>query len=181
MSSYTLLHVALSVIGIASGWAALFGGPLSRGAAWLAALFLASTVVTSLTGLGFVLTSWRIGIGHVVAVLSLAALALALDARYRHRLQGAARWVYVAAGVVALYLNAFILLMQAFAKIAVLRPLAPSLDATPLLGAHGALLALFITLGALAVRRALKPPAKPQRRMPRPDTMLIFLTGWRLY
>ncbi|MEO8559802.1 MAG: hypothetical protein ABI439_12115 [Rhodospirillales bacterium] len=181
MSLYTLSHVVLSMIGIAVGWAALFGGPYSRRSPGLAALFLVSTLLTSLTGLGFLVATWRVGIGHVTAVLSLVALCLAFQARYRHRLAGAWRWIYVAAAVAALYLNVFIVVMQAFAKLPVLRKLAPSLDAAPFLATHLGVLAIFIVLGALAVRHAINAPANAPRPMPRPDAMLRFLTEWRFY
>jgi len=79
------------------------------------ALFLASTVATSVTGFGFpfdhVLPS------HVVGVISLLVLAVAIVARYALRLNGAWGRLDVITAMVALYLNVFVLVVQLFQKV----------------------------------------------------------------
>ena len=54
---------------------------------------------------------------HVVGGISLVLLALAIVARYRRRLAGAWRAVYVVGAVLSLYLNVFVLIVQAFLKV----------------------------------------------------------------
>src|SRR5262249_51150445 len=77
---------------------------------------------------------------------------------------GAWRWVYVVTAVVALWFNCFVGVVQAFQKISVLQPLAPTQSEPPFQIAQGVLLAIFLVLGILAVRRvrpALCQPLTP--------------------
>ncbi len=135
-----------------SGVAALLVGPLgSHRAAALAALFLASTLMTSVTGFAF--HSAHLGPGHVTGALTLVALVPTSLALYRYRLAGPWRQVYGIGAAVALYLNVFIAILQAFGKIAILHPLAPTLAAAPLLATQLVVLALFIALFVLAAKR----------------------------
>ena len=53
LSTYTLIHVVISLIGIASGLAAAFGLIAGKRYDGLTALFLAFTIATSLTGFAF--------------------------------------------------------------------------------------------------------------------------------
>ena len=130
--SFMLVHVALSLVAIVSGVAALLVDPLgSARAAALAALFLASTLATSVTG--FFFPSVHLGPGHVTGALTLVALVPTALALYRYRLAGPWRQVYGIGAAVALYLNVFIAVLQVFGKIALLHPLAPTLAAAPLL------------------------------------------------
>ena len=76
LSTYTVIHTILSLIGIAAGIVALFqmiGGKLSKGWTWL---FLFTTILTSVTGFGFPVTDLMPS--HIFGVISLAVLALAL-------------------------------------------------------------------------------------------------------
>jgi hypothetical protein len=150
-STFTAAHVALSLIGIASGVFVLVGMLHARRTAGLTAVFLLSTLATSVTG--FLFASARLGPGHAIGAVSLVVLAPTLLALYRYRLAGPWRWIYVAGATTALYLNVVIGVWQAFGKIAVLRPLAPSLAAPPLVGTQLAVLAIFVILGVLAVKR----------------------------
>jgi hypothetical protein len=151
ISTFTTLHVALSLIAIASGVMALPGTLRSRKAAGLTAVFLATTTATSVTG--FFFPSTRIGMGHVIGVVSLLVLVPTTLALYRYRLAGPWRWIYLAGATTALYLNVFIGVWQAFGKLAFLRPLAPTPSAPPFLVAHLVVLAVCVALGALAVKR----------------------------
>ena len=65
------------------------------------------------------------------------------------------RVVYVACAVLALYFNVFVGVVQAFAKLAPLKALAPPQTQTepPFAVAQGLTLLLFVGLGILAVRR----------------------------
>ena len=86
---------------------------------------------------------------HALGVTSLLVLAVATAARYRHGLVGAWRWLYVVGAVAALYLNVFVLIVQAFDKVSALKGLSPSSPAFVQL----TVLTLFIVGGVLAVRR----------------------------
>jgi hypothetical protein len=93
-SSFTLVHVVLSLIGIFSGTIVLFGMFRSKRLDGWTVLFLATTVLTSVTGFFFpydhLLPSHRVGI------ISLVVLAVAILALYVYRLAGSWRWLYVA-------------------------------------------------------------------------------------
>ena len=150
ISAFTEVHVAISLIGIAAGAVVLFRMlDTKRPGAWTA-LFLAATVLTSVTGFFFprdhVLPS------HVVGILSLAVLTLAILALYFYRLAGAWRWIYVVGAVTALYFNVFVGVVQAFQKVSFLQPLAPTQSEPPFLAAQAVVLGLFIVLGFMAVR-----------------------------
>ena len=54
--------------------------------------------------------------------------------------------------VVALYLNVFVLVVQAFLKVPALNAMAPTQSEPPFLVAQLVVLALFIVLGIVAVR-----------------------------
>jgi hypothetical protein len=100
---FTLVHVVLSLVGILAGLVVLFGMLGSKRQDGWTALFLATTVATSVTG--FFFPRDHILPAHIVGVISLIVLAAAILARYGYRLAGSWRWIYVTSGVLALYLN----------------------------------------------------------------------------
>src|SRR6266436_1340212 len=104
-STFTLLHVIISLIGIASGIVVLIAMFSSKKVQGWTALFLLTTVLTSVTG--FFFHSASFGPPHVIGVLSLLLLAVAVAALYLFRLAGAWRWLYVTTAVTALYFNVF--------------------------------------------------------------------------
>lgn len=150
-STYTLVHVLISLVGIASGLVVL-GGMFSgkRLAGWTA-LFLATTAATSVTGFGFPFD--HLLPSHKVGIVSLAALALAILARYVLNLTGVWRLVYVVSAVVSLYLNCFVLVVQAFLRVPALKAMAPKQTEPPFVIAQGVLFAVFVLLGAFAALR----------------------------
>jgi hypothetical protein len=90
---------------------------------------------------------------HIVGIITLVALTLAIFARYGHRLAGAWRWIYVLGAVVALYLNVFVLIVQAFMKVPGLNALAPTQSEPPFLATQVVVLVIFILLGIGAALR----------------------------
>jgi uncharacterized membrane protein SirB2 len=72
---------------------------------------------------------------------------------YAFRLRGAWRWIYVVAAMVALYLDAFVGVIQAFSKLTFLHALAPTQSEPPFLIAQVVVLVIFVALGIMAVRR----------------------------
>jgi hypothetical protein len=157
LDTFTLLHTIVSLIGIVSGLVVLLGMLGSLRHEGLTVVFLASTVLTSVTGFMFPFDALLAS--HVVGAISLAVLAIALAALYLFRLAGAWRSVYVVTAVSALYLNAFVGVAQAFQKFAVLQSLAPTRSEPPFAIAQLIVLALFLVLGYLAVRRFRPAPA----------------------
>ena len=125
------------------------------------ALFLATTILTSVTG--FMFPFVKIGPPHVFGVISLIALAIALVALYTYRLARAWRWAYVAAALLSLYLNVVVGVVQAFLKIPFFNALAPTQQEPPFLIAQGAVLLSFIVLGVFALRNF--RPDRPAARL----------------
>jgi uncharacterized membrane protein YfhO len=159
VATFTFVHVVISLIGIATGLvvlAAMLRG--KRLPAWTA-VFLATTILTSVTGFAFPFD--RFLPSHWFGVISLVVLAVALLALYAFRLAGPWRRLFVAAAVVALYLNVFVAVVQAFQKLAFLQPLAPTQSEAPFLLAQLVVLAVFIVLGILAARRFQPATAAP--------------------
>ena len=156
LSTFTLVHVVLSLVGIVAGLVVLFGMFSSKGLDGWTGIFLATTVLTSATGYFF--PSDRILPSHIVGAISLIVLAIALLALYARHLAGHWRWIYVVAATVALYLNVFVGVVQAFQKLPFLTSLAPTQSEPPFLIAQCVVLAIFIVLGIVAVR-SFHPPA----------------------
>ena len=144
MSVYTLIHVAISLVGIATGLVVLAGLLTAKRLDGWTALFLVTTVATNLTGFGF--PADRVLPSHVVAVISLVLLALAIYARYGRGMAGRWRTVYVVGAVLSLYLNVFVGIVQAFLRVPVLRAAAPTQSEPPFQVAQLVALALFLTL-----------------------------------
>jgi hypothetical protein len=153
MTPFTFFHVLLSLVGILSGFVILYGllvSDLMRG--WTA-VFLATTLATSVTG--FLFPFHGVTPGIIFGILSLVVLAAVIGGRYAFHLAGPWRWIYAAGSAFALYLNVFVLVAQAFGKIRALHALAPTTPPSgPAFGAaQGLVLVIFLVLGILAVRR----------------------------
>lgn len=149
--SLLTIHVALSLIGIVSGLVVFYG--LLTGAefgGWTA-LFLAATILTSVTG--FPLAPFGFDPPRAVGVLSLILLAVAVAALYAFKLRRAWRWIYVITALAALYLNCFVGIIQAFLKVPALHSLAPTQHEPPFLAAQLLVLAIFLVLGVLALMK----------------------------
>jgi hypothetical protein len=150
LSAFTTLHVVLSLIGILAGIVVVLGMLGARRLPGWTALFLLTTILTSVTGLLFPFSGLLPS--HVLAIISLVVLVLAVLALYVFDLQGIWRWVYVVGAVIALYLNVFVGVVQAFQKVAFLQPLSPTQSEPPFVIAQLAVLAIFILLGGWAIR-----------------------------
>ncbi len=151
MTSFTFFHVLLSLVGIFSGFVVVFGLlSANRLKAWTL-LFLATTAATSVTGFGFPFD--HLLPSHITGIVSLVVLAITIPALYVFHLARSWRWIYVIGAVISLYLNVFVLIVQAFLKVPALHVLAPTQNEPPFAIAQGAALVLFILIGALAVRK----------------------------
>ena len=151
LSTFTAVHVIISLIGILSGLIVLAGLLSAKRMNGWTALFLLTTVLTSVTGFGFPFT--HLSPAHKVGIISLLVLAIAILARYSFHMVGMWRWIYVATAMIALYLNVFVLVVQSFEKVLALRAMAPTQSEPPFLVAQLVVLALFIVLTIFAIRK----------------------------
>ncbi len=116
-------------------------------------------MLTSVTG--FFFPSAHIRPSHVVGVISLVVLAVTILARSVYRLAGPWRWIYVGGAVLALYLNVFVGVVQAFQKLSFLSRLAPTQSEPPFFVAQVIVMAIFVLLGIRAVMRFRPATATP--------------------
>jgi hypothetical protein len=151
LHAFTTVHVALSLMGIASGLVVLLGMLGSKPLNAVTALFLSTTVLTSLTG--FLFPFKGITPGIVIGILSMIVLFGAILARYSFGLAGAWRWIYVVCSVIALWFNVFVFIVQSFEKISFLHDMAPTQSEPPFKIAQLAVLLIFIFLGVRAVKK----------------------------
>jgi hypothetical protein len=153
LSTFTMLHVIISLIGIVSGIVVLFGLLGSHRMPGWTALFLLTTILTSATGFGFPFT--QLLPSHMIGILSLVLLAIACIALYGMKLTGAWRWIYAVTAMIALYLNIFVLIIQGFLKIPALTALAPGNPPSgPVFAVvQGLVLVVFVIVIVGAVRR----------------------------
>jgi hypothetical protein len=154
---FTQVHVAISLIGIASGFVVIFGMMASKRMPAMTALFLTTTILTSVTG--FLFPFHGVTPGIVVGVLSLVVLAVAVIAWYREW-----RGTWVLTAIVAEFFNFFVLVVQSFEKVPALHALAPTGKEGPLKAAQLGALVLFVVLAVIAYRRF-----RPQMAWRAPD------------
>lgn len=155
MTTFTFVHVVISLVGIFSGLIVAFGLLAGRGLSRMTALFLVTTVATSVTGFMFPYHGFTPGIG--VGILSMVVLAVAVYARYSRHLAGGWRRSYVITAVIALYFNVFVLVVQLFEKVPALHVLAPKGSEPPFAITQVVVMALFIVLGIFAVKGFRQP------------------------
>jgi hypothetical protein len=151
ISPLTFLHVLISLVGIFSGFVVLYGFLNSKRLDGWTALFLATTILTSVTGYFF--PFHKLLPSHILGAISLPVLAVALTARYSKHLAGSWLRIYVVTAMVAFYLNVFVLVAQAFMKQPALRAVAPTGSEPPFLITQVVVMLIFIVLTVLAVKR----------------------------
>jgi hypothetical protein len=146
MSTFTLVHVAISLIGIFAGVVAMYGfvtGLPLKSWNWV---FLAFTILTSVTGFFF---PWKgVTPGIVLGVLSLVILAVALVAWKK-------AWTktYIITSVLAEFFNVFVLINQSFQKVPALHALAPTGKEPIVLVTAVLVLVLFAVVTFIAIRK----------------------------
>jgi hypothetical protein len=144
MTTFTFVHVVLSLIGIFSGFIVLFGLLAAKRLDSWTAIFLVTTLATSVTG--FLFPFHHFLPSHGVGIVSLLVLAVAILARYAFHLGGAWRRTYAVSAMIALYLNVFVLIAQAFQKVPALKAMAPTQSEPPFLIAQVVCMAFFVVL-----------------------------------
>jgi hypothetical protein len=147
----TLVHVIISLVGIASGFIIVYGLITAKRYETMTKVFLATNIATSVTGYFFPFV--KLLPSHIVGVLALIVLTLAVIARYRKQLAGRWRIVYIVSSVVALYFNVFVLVVQIFGKITAFKELAPTQSEPPFLIAQTLVLLVFVVLGIMSTMR----------------------------
>jgi len=151
MTTFTFVHVLISLVAIASGVVVglgLVGGKRMDG---LTALFLTTTVLTSVTG--FLFPYKGVTPGIIVGIISMVMLAIAIYARYPKQMAGGWRKTYVITAMIALWLNVFVLLVQSFEKVPALHALAPTQKEPPFAIAQVTVMLIFIIWTVLAAKR----------------------------
>jgi hypothetical protein len=148
MGTLTLVHVVISLIGIFSGLVVMFGLLTAKRMDGLTALFLASTVATSVTGFFFPFHHFMPS--HALGIISLVMLVIAIVARYPKQMGGGWRKIYVITATISLYLNVFVLVAQAFMKVQALKALAPTQSEPPFLISQVVVMVIFIVLTVFA-------------------------------
>src|SRR5580704_8952300 len=158
LSTFTTVHVIISLIGIVAGIIVLFGLLGSNRAPGMTAIFLLFTILTSATGFLFPFEGLKPS--YIVGALSLL-LAIACIALYGMKLSGAWRWIYAVTAMLSLYLNIFVLVIQGFLKVPALHALAPGEPpGGPVFGVvQGVVLLFFVLVTIGAVRRFRPMPA----------------------
>lgn len=151
LAGFTVLHLVISMIAIGLGFV-VAGGILSsnRLPGWTV-WFLVLTILTNATGFLFPFT--KLLPSHIVALISLALLAVAVYAFYGKGLAGIWRTIYVVTAMLALWFNVFVLVAQSFQKVALLNVYAPTGSEPPFAIAQGIVLVFFIFTIILGIRR----------------------------
>jgi hypothetical protein len=158
LATFTLVHVIISLIAIVTGLLVMFGLLGSRRMPGLTATFLLFTVLTSVTGFVFPFT--QLLPSHMVGIISLVLLAIACIALYAMKLAGPWRSIYVVTAMTSLYLNVFVLVVQAFLKVPALHALAPSVPpAGPVFAVVQGIVLMFFVLVIIGAWRRFKPMA----------------------
>jgi hypothetical protein len=155
MDPLTLIHVILSLVGIAAGLVVVAAMIAGRNLVTMTAIFLWTTVLTSVTGYFF--RVHKVLPSHIVGAISLVLLAVALYAWYGRRLAGGWRRTYAITAVLALYLNCFVLVVQLFLKVPALHALAPTGTETPFKISQLVLLIVFLVLTVAAAIKFREP------------------------
>jgi hypothetical protein len=158
LATFTMVHVIISLIAIAAGLIVMFGMLGGKRMSGLTAIFLLFTVLTSATGFLFPFT--QLLPSHMIGILSLVLLAIACIALYAMRLAGPWRRIYVLTALVSLYLNVFVLVIQAFLKVPALHAVAPSVPPSePPFAVVQGLVLLFFAIVIIGVWRRFRPAA----------------------
>ena len=155
VGAFTVLHVVITLVAIGSGLIVVGGMFASHRLPVTTAIFLFTTILTSVTGFLFPIHGFTPALG--VGILACVIFAVALFALYKEHLVGGWRWIYVITAVVSLYLNVFVLVVQSFVKVSALNALAPTQTEPPFAITQAVVLAILILITFVAVVK-FRPP-----------------------
>src|SRR4051794_37620749 len=108
LGAFTVIHVAISLVGIISGFVVVFGFLGSGSSKGWTVTFLGTTLATSVTGFLFPFRGFTPAIG--TGIVALIVMGPTLYALYGRKLAGWWRPTYVIGVVLSLYLNFFVLI-----------------------------------------------------------------------
>lgn len=157
ITTFTLIHVVLSLVGIISGLIVAGGMIGGRRLDRWVVIFLITTIAANATGFGFPFAT--VLPSHIIGAVSLVVLALVLVAQYAKHLSGKWRTTFAVGVVVATYSNVFVLVVQLFRRVPALMALAPTESEAPFAITHLLVLVLFAWLGVTAVKGFRTAPA----------------------
>lgn len=150
--TFTVIHVLISLVGIVAGVIVAFAMVQGKSVPGWTALALLALILTSVTGFFFNDPTFTPAEG--VGVVSLVVLAVAVIALYFFHLTGIWRWIFIVTAMIAIYLDCFVGVIQAFEKIGFLNKLAPTQSTEPaFVVSQVILLAIFVVLGFGALRK----------------------------
>lgn len=171
VSTFTLIHVAITFVAIGTGLAVVFGMIGSHRLPKTTAVFWLTTVLTTVSGFMFFLSPTQakeLTPATATGIVAIIAFVPGLIALYAKHLYGKWRWIYTISAVVSLYLNVFVLIVQTFQKIKLVNPAA---SFTPPFGppfpppadfhfavAQGTALVIFVMLGIIATLKFRRGP-----------------------
>jgi hypothetical protein len=161
LSTFTTVHVILSLIAIFTGFVVMFGLFGSKKLKGLTAIFLLASVLT--TAGGFAFPNDHITPGIILGIVSSIALLFAIVTGYALNLSGASRGIYAVSVVLVLYFNFFALVAQGFKRVPALHSLAPTGTETPFAITEGIVLLIFIIFCSYAAKKfhpGNQPPAR---------------------
>jgi hypothetical protein len=153
IQTFTVVHTAISLIAILTGLIVVVGMLTGKRMPEWTGVFLLTTVLTSVTGFMFPVPISLLLPSQITGIVALAVLLPTLAAIYVFKLSGAWRPVYIIGAVISLYLNVFVLVVQAFVKVPALNAMAPTQAEPPFAIAQGLVLILFVALGIVAARK----------------------------
>lgn len=151
LNYFTLVHVMISLIGIASGYGMLAGMLSGKILPRWTAIFLITTFATSVSGFFFPFQGVTPAI--IVGILTTLLLAVAI---YAYPRRSSPTWCrrFITCSAISLYFNTFVLIAQIFQKIPVIKALAPTQSEPPFAITQLLLLLIFIPLTLTARHRA---------------------------
>jgi hypothetical protein len=165
---FIVIHVLITFVAIGSGFPVVFGLIGSHRLPKTTAVFWLFTVLTSVTGFMFFLSPTQAKVitpALLTGIVATIAFLFGLFALYVKHLYGAWRWIYVVTAVLSLYLNVFVLIVQAFEKVKLINPAAPMIGppfAPPtdfqFAVTQGAALVIFVMLSIIGVIKFRRGP-----------------------
>ena len=151
----TLTHVAITLVAIISGFVVVAQMLASRWSGGWTGVFLATTLLTSLTGFVFFHPPHAPTPAQLTGVVATLVLLPTLYGLYSAHLRGVWRPIYVIGVMISLWLNVFVGIIQSFQKIP--SPFQFAEGAPPGGPVFGAVqlvvLVLFVVAGWRAVKR----------------------------
>jgi hypothetical protein len=161
VSILTSIYIVLGLIAISAGAMVLFGlltGILLK--KW-AVLFLKWSLATSVTALLFPFE--HLTLTQKASMLSIYGAGVAVLAWRKFQLVGVWQSIFAWSITLVLYLNIVVAITQVSKRLLLFKPPIPAQFNPPFLVTHSVVLAIFVVLGTIAVKRFRNEPTHPSR------------------